>query len=76
MKNLAKALNLAANLREDSYDKETNLYNLSLYEACDKAIKIGGFDKIDVFLLFVLLTNSWNEILYWAEDTIARGEKE
>ena len=79
MQNLAHAIKLAAKLREDSYDKASDHHSLSIYDACDKATEIIESDSyviVDTFLLYILLVNSWTAALYWAEITIAMGEKE
>lgn len=45
----------------------TTCYDLSLFEACDKAAEEVGFDTRGSQPVYLLLKNSWNESLAWAE---------
>jgi len=82
MENLAKAIKLAAKLRNESYDIKAatvanrnrdfkkidfnKFYQVSIYDAADKAALKYGIDK-GTLPIYLLLVNSWNQILEWCE---------
>ncbi len=66
MDKLKRAINLAAKIREDSWNEEAGEYSIDLYKAADKAAEQIGFDTQGTLPVFLLLKNSWNEILNWA----------
>jgi hypothetical protein len=83
MKRLAEAIILSAKLREESYNRESaekdsesgdliidfsKHYKLSLSEAVDLAIDILDHDKKEALPIYLLLKNSWNDILQWTEN--------
>ena len=86
MKKLATAIKLAAGFREDSYDNKSaevasnsendidldfkKFYKLDLKEACDKAAEAVGYDTGGTEPIYLLLNNSWNESLAWAETVL------
>lgn len=42
-------------------------YKISLHKACDMAAEEVGFDAQGTMPIYLLLRNSWNEVLDWAE---------
>lgn len=93
MERLAKAVLLAAKLREESYDMATyveefentpmhlkkfidpsKFYKLTMWDASDQAAMKMGFDKRGTRPVYLLLMNSWNEALDWAEKFSVEGE--
>ena len=64
---LQQALKRAAEIRELSWSAEEKQYKVSLQDACDSACAEVGFDTRANFVVFMLLTNCWNESLEWAE---------
>ncbi|MHA1481903.1 MAG: hypothetical protein ACTSQA_00510 [Candidatus Heimdallarchaeaceae archaeon] len=82
MERLAKAIKLAAKLRKESFNHtlaekaaKTSkdilgvnfdcLYSLTLREACNKAAKEYGIEEVTP--MYLLLRNTWEEILAWIE---------
>ena len=45
-----------------------DFYNMSLEQACDKAAGIVGYDQRGTKPVYLLLKNSWNESLDWANN--------
>ena len=66
MEDLQKAVKLAAQIREESWDGEC--YKKSLYESADEAAESVGFDKRGTTPIYLLITNCWNEALDWANN--------
>lgn len=82
MERLAKAIKLAAKIREESYNHEASnaaenlqnnmidfnkFYEKSLLKASDEAAELLGFDETATQPIYLLLQNSWNDILDWAD---------
>jgi len=80
MEKLAKAVKLAVEIKEESFDKEmaeenkdkkffdfNKCYKISLREAADKAAEKVGFDERGAFPVYLLLEYCWNDILDWAK---------
>jgi len=66
---LAKAIKLAAEIREESFDSEVvNFYRTSLLTASDEAAEILGLDKTATLPIYLLLQYCWNDILDWADE--------
>lgn len=66
MEDLAKAILIAAELREKSYNKKKMDYDVSFYKAADTAADIVGFDKTGTWPIQALLMSHWNEAIDWA----------
>ncbi len=79
MERLAKAVLLAAKLREDSFDlikankmhkdvplNYSSCYKMTIREAADKAAEELGYDSRGTEPIYLLLTNSWNSAIDWA----------
>ena len=69
MEDLARAVKLAAQLREESWDFIKEKYKLSVYDAADKAVAQIGFDVRGTQPIYLLLQHCWNDILEWADST-------
>jgi len=83
MELLARAVKLAAKIKEESYDLKKaekldledttkianfeDCYTISLEEASDQAAEKVGFDKRGVLPVYLLLKYAWNDILDWAD---------
>ena len=81
MKKLSQAIILGAKLYEQSYDHkkskelETTLeladyntyYKMTLKDACDEASETVGYDTRGTEPVYLLLKNSWNDCIAWAE---------
>ncbi len=82
MERLITAILRAAELHERSYNHEKSAklekegkiapdfhtcYELPLQEACDKAAEEVGFDERGTEPIYLLLKNSWNDSIAWAE---------
>lgn len=67
MERLAKTIKLAADLREGSWDKKKEKYNLSIQQSADLAAEKVGFDERGTTPIYLLLQCAWNDILDWAE---------
>ena len=82
MKALARAVERAAQIREESFDHDAynqasstgkgvlisdNFYHASLLDACNQAAEEAGFDVRGTELIYLLLTYSWNDALGWAK---------
>ena len=81
MERLAEAIKLAAKHYEESFDKKASkkaiernefvdhkkFYTMSLWKAADKATEEVGFDTRGTKLVYLLLTNSWNDALEWTK---------
>lgn len=83
MERFKEAINLAAKIREDSFDHKmadkmekskslykdfSKCYKKSIYMAADEAAERLGFDTQATQPIYLLLTCAWNDILAWAED--------
>lgn len=66
MKRLKRAIILAAKLHEESF--EEGVSRISLRKACDMAAENVGFDLQGTEPVFLLLANSWNRVLKWANE--------
>lgn len=66
MEKLATAIKRAAQLRDGSWSREAG-YTLTLKESCTKAALEAGFDTRGTRPVYLLLVNSWNAALKWAE---------
>lgn len=86
MRKLANAIKRAAQIREESFDHEAysktkptekgvllieNFYQVSVRTACDEAAEEAGFDTRGTEPIYLLLINSWNEALDWAEECLS-----
>ncbi len=60
---LAQAILVAAAFREESFDYVERCWRVSLRDACEAA----GSDPLISYPVYLLLANSWNEALEWAE---------
>jgi len=82
MKTLAEVIKRAAQIREESFDHEAYgkvkpterrttiveiFYRISLRTACDEAAEEVGFDTRGTEPVYLLLANSWNDALSWAD---------
>lgn len=63
---LAKAIDLAAMLRERSYNEAEKDCELTYIEAAEKAIEKIGIDNRLSEIIKRLLTTCWNEALDWS----------
>lgn len=88
MERLAIAITRAAQIREESFDKEAlekrkgqktskyypintkQFYKISLWDACDRAATEVGFTGQMTLPLYLLLDDTWNDILDWANTVI------
>jgi len=68
MEDLKKAVILAAKIHEESWQDEEDImgYEISLEDAADQAAEQLGFDLQGTKPVYLLLKNSWNETLVWA----------
>lgn len=68
---LKNAVKRASSIRENSWKDAEGLslghYSTSLHRACSIAAKEEGFDVEMAEVIFLLLFNSWNEALGWAD---------
>ena len=80
MELLAKAIKLAAKLREESFNDSkaeqikkvkhpdySTCYDMPLRQAADIAAEVSGFDKRGTEPIYLLLKHCWNDILEWAD---------
>lgn len=88
MERLARAIVMAAGIREASYDVEgaqkavdsgiftdyTKFYGKTIEEAADEAADGVGLDQTRTPPVYLLLKNCWNEALEWAEAVIKNEE--
>lgn len=65
---LKQAVKLAAKLREDSWIAGKSVYTVTLQEASDEAAESVGFDMQGTEPVYLLLSNSWNQALKWANE--------
>ena len=78
MERLAKAVELAAKYREESWvpapstDGETpqGSYSITLRDAADRAAEEVGFDEFGTIPVYLLLYNCWNDALSWAKSCL------
>ena len=68
MEKLARAIKMAAKIRERAHDKRNNCFSVSLDEACSIAARKVGYDERGAGLLFMLLRNCWAHALEWADN--------
>lgn len=74
---LAKCIQRAVQLREESYDKAAaevdtqndvdQYYQLSMWEAADKACEEIGFDLRMTPLMAMMISHMWNQSQEWAD---------
>ena len=79
---LAEAILLTQKIREESFDKEQadkitdvyvdleKCYQISLYDAANKATKQLGFDMRMTQPIYLLSKMAWNDIQYWATEIL------
>jgi len=78
MEELAKAVQLAAKYREDSWVAKPSAegeipqgeYKLSLWDAADKAAEEVGFDEQGTMPVYLLISCVWNDALDWAKEVL------
>ena len=71
MEKIASALKRAMEIREDSWDGEHKIYNMSLFNACKQASQENGdYDINEIRLTFILLEYAEDEVLEWAEKVL------
>lgn len=68
------ANHIVSNYRQETHIDFKQFYKLTMYGACDKAVKQINYDHRGTKLIYLLLTNSWNETLDWA-NSIVEGNK-
>jgi hypothetical protein len=63
---LKQAIKRAVDIREGSWNKETNKYEKTLYQAADEACTEVGFDMRMTDPVYLLIHKCWNESIEWA----------
>lgn len=83
---LAECIRLAANIHESSYDHKAaqegfqglqpvSFYCKTLQQSCLEAEQAYEAHKGFGQVAYLMLKNSWNEALAWAEDTLTKEAK-
>ena len=62
---IAKSLIFAADLRENSYNNHSNMYDKPLYDAVEFACNKYKITDLQMLILY-LLSENWNSSLDWA----------
>ena len=72
LKKLAQAIKLTEKIREESYDSVSQEYKTYNMEAYFKAAEKLNLDKADYTIVYMLIVNSWNESIDWADAYIEK----
>ena len=85
MKEFAKAIKLAAKIREESFDHKKademekskflvknfeHCYTKNLHQAVKEAAEKSGFDDVAAMPIYFLLKYAWDDILDWANKLV------
>ena len=72
LKKLAQAIKLTEKIREESYDSKKMEYKTGNLKSYFKTAKKLNLDKLDYIIVYLLIVNSWNESIDWADAYIEK----
>ncbi len=72
LKKLAQAIKLTEKIKEESYDSVSLKYKTGNLEAYFKTAEKLNLDIADYTIMYMLLVNSWNESIEWADAYIEK----
>lgn len=67
---LSDAITRTVKMREDSWNPKTKNYELTLEGAAHEATLQAGLDVEMSTVVFLLLNESWNDALEWAQEVV------